>query len=91
MPEYLKDLGDAVASEQAYKDDQEKVAKYSNTLIVIALALGMHDQENKYKAAAPAMVKAAQDLAGAKDYAAAKKAVEALRRRPTARAPAAAS
>ncbi len=77
--EYLKDLESAVASEQDYKDAQEKVAKQSNTLILIALALGLHDTDNKYKAAAPALFKAAGELASAKDYASAQAGVAAVK------------
>jgi hypothetical protein len=43
------------------------------------LALGLHDSENQYTAAAPAMIKASQQLAAAKDYASAKAAVEAVK------------
>jgi hypothetical protein len=77
--EYVKDLENAVASEQDYKDAEEKVVKQSNTLILIALALGLHDTENKYQAAAPALFKAAGQLAAAKDYAAAKAGVAAVK------------
>ena len=41
-----------MATEEDYKDDQGKIAKESNTLVIIALALGLHDQESKYKAQA---------------------------------------
>jgi hypothetical protein len=77
--EYVKDLTESVASEQDYKDAQEKVAKQSNTLILMALALGLHDTDNQYKAAAPALFKAAGQLAAAKDYAAAKAGVAAVK------------
>jgi hypothetical protein len=77
--QYIKELDKSVASEEDYKDSAEKVAKDSNTLIVIALALGLHDQESKYKAAAGGLMKAAQQVAAAKDYAAAQKAVAAVK------------
>ena len=76
---YIKDLEKAVASEEQFKDDQTKVAKLSNTLAVISLALGLHDQPNKYKQQAGGMMKAAQAVAAAKDFAGAKKAVDALK------------
>jgi hypothetical protein len=72
---YLKRLDEAVASEEDYKDYVERIAKDADTLTVIALALGLHDTENQYKAAAPAMIKATTQLAAAKDYATAKAAV----------------
>jgi hypothetical protein len=79
VPEYIKDLEEAVASEAEYKDSAEKVSKDSNTLILIALALGMHDQDNKYKAAAAELMKAAQDLAATKDFPSARKGVAAVK------------
>jgi len=69
----------AVATEQEYKDSEGKIAKEANTLVLIALALGLHDTDNKHKASAAALMKAAQELAAAKDYASAKKAVEAVK------------
>jgi len=78
VPEYLNDLAKAVKDEAEYKDGKEKLVKDANTLIVIALALGMHDEENAYKKAAPAMIREAQKLAAAEDYAAAKAGVDAV-------------
>jgi hypothetical protein len=79
VPEYLEDLEEAVESEETYNESIDKIAQRSNTLILVALALGLHDTDNPYKAAAPAMMEAAQQLAAAKDYAAAKAAVEAVK------------
>jgi hypothetical protein len=76
---YIKDLESAVADETEYKDSVDKIAKESNTLIVIGLALGMHDQESKYKASAGAVVKAAKAVAETKDFESAKKAIAALK------------
>lgn len=73
--QYIKGLEKCVESTDEYKDGQEKIAKDSNTLIIIALALGLHDEDSKYKAPAGAIIKAAQALAATKDYEAAKKAV----------------
>jgi hypothetical protein len=79
LDDYLKDLIDAVAGEQDYKDLPEgMITREANTVIVLALALGMHDEENKYMASAAAVMKAAEALAVTKDYASAKKAVESL-------------
>jgi hypothetical protein len=75
---YLKQLKKAIESEAEYKDAQSRLSKDVNTLIVIALALGLHDQDNKYKAAAAGVVKAAQQLAAATDYEATKAGVEAV-------------
>ena len=76
---YLERIEESIESEDEYADSVEKLVKDANTMILIALALGLHDQDNKYKAAAPAMVKASQELAAAKDYSAAKKGVAALK------------
>lgn len=77
---YLERLEESVANPADYKDAEGKIARDSNTVILLALAMGLHDTDNKYKAAAPAMVKAAQEVASAKDYDAAKKAVGDLKK-----------
>ncbi len=79
VEEYLEDLEEAVESEEEYNDGVENLAKRSNTLILIALGLGLHDSENQYKAAAPALLQAAQQVAAAKDYESAKAAVAAVK------------
>lgn len=76
--QYLKAMKSVVADEQEYKDSEGKVVRDAGTVVVIALALGLHDQDNKYKANAGALMKAAQDVAATKDYDSAKKAVAAL-------------
>ena len=79
VEEYLEDLEEAVETEEEYNDSVENLAKRSNTLILIALGLGLHDEENQYNAAAPALLKAAQQVAAAKDYESAKAAVAAVK------------
>ncbi|MGA2031370.1 MAG: hypothetical protein ABSG68_03870 [Thermoguttaceae bacterium] len=77
---YQRDLEKAVAAEADYKDQPEgKILRDANTLVLVYLALGLDDQDNKYKANAGALVEAAQKLAAAKDYEAAKKAVDGLK------------
>jgi len=80
VPVYIKDLEQAVESEKEYDYYAEQIAKDSNTLILIALALGLHDQDNPYKAAAGGLMKAAQELAATKDFASARKAVAAVKK-----------
>ena len=75
---YIEAMKNTVDTEAKYDDSEGKIGRDSNTLIVIALALGLHDQESKYQARAGALMKAAQDVAATKDYASAKKAVGAL-------------
>ena len=77
--DYVKDLESALVSESEFKASQEIIGKQSNTLAVLALTLGLHDTDNKYKASAGALIKAAQDLAAAKDFEAAKKALAAVK------------
>jgi hypothetical protein len=77
--QYIKELEKSVANEADYKESVDKIAKDSNTLIVVALALGLHDESSKYKENAGSLLKAAQDVAAAKDFAAAEKAVAALK------------
>jgi len=84
---YVKRLEKVVATEEDYKDLVERIAKDSNTLIVIALSLGLHDTDNPYKKAAPAMIEAAGKLAAAKSYAEAKAAVAAVKRATKAKPP----
>lgn len=75
---YLEQFQQSAQSEQSYNDSKDQLAKDSNTLIVVALALGLHDVDNRYQAAAPALMEAAGQLAAAEDYAAAKAAVAAI-------------
>ena len=76
---YVKELEASVANKVDYPDNREKLVKDANTLAVIALALGLHDQPNAYRAHAGALIKTAQAAAATKDYESAKKAVAAVR------------
>lgn len=76
---YLARMEEAVSTPDEYKDGVTRIARDSNTMIVIALALGLHDEDNKLKANAPAMLAAAQAVAATDDYEAAKAAVENLK------------
>jgi hypothetical protein len=77
---YVARLEESVASEDDFKEAEAKVVKDANTLILLALAAGLHDEDNKAKAAAPAIMKAAEELAKAKGYAAAKAGVAAVKK-----------
>jgi hypothetical protein len=72
---YLGRLDESLASQSQYKEDKEKVTKDGNTLVLIALALGLDDGDNKYKEAAPGVEQDARRLAKATTYAAAKAAL----------------
>ena len=77
---YLTRIDEAVANAEAYDEKKEGLVKDANTLVVVALALGLHDEDNEYKKAAPALMKAASQLADSKDLAAAKTAAEAVKK-----------
>jgi hypothetical protein len=79
VDDYIHEIDSALASEDEYKDSADKVARCAHTLAVISLCLGLHDEDNQYKARAAALIKAAQLLASAADYASAKKAFDALK------------
>ena len=49
VDQYIGDLAKMVATEEEYKDSEERIVNDSNTLVVIALTLGLHDQDSKYK------------------------------------------
>ena len=76
---YMDRLEKAVKDKSDYEDSKARIAKDSNTLIVVALALGISDKDNAYKASAAGIVKASQELAAAKDYDAAKAGVAAVK------------
>ncbi|MEE8452099.1 MAG: hypothetical protein V3R99_09300 [Thermoguttaceae bacterium] len=75
---YLGQLTRWVESEEDYAENQEKIAKDSSTIAVLALVLGLHDEDNQYKAAAPGLLEAAQQLAATSDYASARAATAAV-------------
>ena len=78
IKEFDKSLEDLAASKD-FAADANVLARDANTLTIIALALGMSEGDNKYKAAAPEIIKAAQTVADAKDLAAAKAGVAAVK------------
>jgi len=80
VDKHIARMEEAVATEADYKDFGDRNLKDANTLILLALAAGLHDQENKYKEAAPALLKAAQAVAKAKSFEAAKAAVAEVKK-----------
>jgi len=80
IEKYVKELEESVESEQSYKEWEGRVTKHSNTLILLALAAGLHDEENKFQTAGPGLLKAAQGLAAAKGYEAAKAGVAGVKK-----------
>ncbi len=79
LQDYIKEIDSTLASEDEYKDSEAKIGRCTNTLAVIALCLGLDDEDNQYKTRAAALIKAAQGLAAAGDYQSAKKAFDAVK------------
>jgi hypothetical protein len=79
MGKYVDEMEKGTANADEYKDLPEgKISQTGSTMVLLAVALGSSDQENKYKANAAAMVAACQKLAAATGYAATKQAVEGV-------------
>jgi hypothetical protein len=75
----VEDLDQSTASEAEFKDADTAVARNANLLAITALALGLHDQDSKYKPNARPIYEAAKKLGAAKDFAAAKPAAAELK------------
>ncbi len=75
----IKDLERATETEEDYTDSVDKISRNAATLAVIAVALGLHDEENAHKASAGTLFSAAGELAAASDFASAKVAVAGVK------------
>lgn len=72
-----EDLADA---EEFEKEQQQRIARDANTLAVLALVLGKHDEKNDLKRSAAALIGASTELAdNAKEFTAARKALAAVK------------
>ena len=80
VDEYVEDVGKSLEEPDEFESEKEQLSQHANTLVVLALAVGLHDQDNQLKAHAPAIVKAAQEVAAAEDYEAAQAAFEQLKK-----------
>ena len=67
-----------------FADDADVLHRDANTLVLIALALGVSDEENKYKKSAPAIIAAARKIETVITFDAAEKAVAELEKSLTA-------
>lgn len=76
---YVEELEECVENLEEYEDSVDKIERYSNTLAVIALAIGLHDQDSPLRKASPVLVKSCQELAGAKDFSSARKSVAGIK------------
>ena len=75
---YLVELDEALAAANDFESTSQRAKKDANTLVVLALALGLHDTDNEYKSSAASLMQAAQTLSRAADYDQAKAALAAL-------------
>ena len=82
---------DGLIDAQVYMDKSRQITRDAHTLAALALVLAKHDQDHRLKARAPALLTAAQQLAKAKEYAAAKRAFEAVEDAANGEAPVAAA
>jgi hypothetical protein len=79
VQDYIKEMEETLVSQEEYNDTEGKIGRCASTLAVIALCLGLHDQDNLYKPQAAALMKAAEELAATKDYQSAKNAFEKVK------------
>ena len=82
---------DGLIDAQVYMDKSRQITRDAHTLAALALVLAKHDQDHRLKARAQALLTAAQQLAKAKEYAAAKRAFEAVEDAANGEAPVAAA
>jgi len=76
----ITDLEKAVVNKGEYEDQVVgRFTRDGNTITLIAIALGLHDQDSPLKPHAKAIAAAARKLAAAKDFAATKQAVADLK------------
>ena len=87
VQKYIQDLETTLESEQEYKDTEGKIGRCSSTLAAITLCLGMHEEDNKYKSRAGALIKASRELAATADYKLAKKAFADVKAAAEGKAP----
>lgn len=68
----------SVATEKSYDAATARVEKDGATLAALAVAVGLHDEDNQLKSAAPALLHAARNLAECDNQADAKAALSAI-------------
>lgn len=82
IDEYVTKIGstlDDIDGTINYKNDADFVVRDANGLALVALAVGLSPNDSKYKKAAPAIIKAAMELAKIEKYDEALKSYEALK------------
>ena len=76
---YVEELEECVEDSQEFEDSAEKIERYAGTVAVLALSVGLHDQDTPLRRAAPVLVKVSQELAVSKDFSSARMAVSKLK------------
>jgi cytochrome c556 len=79
---YITDLGkslDALDGSPKYADDAANVVRDANALTLVALAIGLSEDDSPYKKAATSIIAATHHLAAAKNLDEGQKAYEALK------------
>ena len=82
VDEYITKIGsnlDDLDGTPNYAQNSADIARDANALTLVALALGLADDDSKYKKSAPNIISAAQTLAAAKNYDDAQLAYDALK------------
>ncbi len=86
---YLQRTGQTLANKEEFDAAAKaRLRKDANTLTALFLTLGLHDTENRYKAAAPTLVVDAQALAKVADYQGAADAFAELKKAASGETPA---
>jgi len=76
---YLTEMQSDLEKPADYPATGSKITKDANTVVILALHLGLHDEPNDFKAKAPAIIAAAKKLAATTDYEPAKSAYAELK------------
>jgi hypothetical protein len=76
---YLQEMQADLEKPADYTATGSKITKDANTVVILALHLGLHDEPNEFKAKAPAIIAAGLALAEATEYEAAKAGYEKLK------------
>ncbi|MHB8899671.1 MAG: hypothetical protein ACYC6Y_13065, partial [Thermoguttaceae bacterium] len=76
---YMEGLEECVEEEAEFADSVNKMQRRSNSLAVVALAIGLHDQDHPLRKAAPGLIRACQQLSSAKDFSGAVAALAQLK------------
>jgi cytochrome c556 len=88
---YVKALEGWLKDEATFTANLDAAGRAANNIVAVSLILGNHDQDNRYKATASAVMPAARDLTRAKDYGTAKAAWDRVQAALKSPSPAAAA